>query len=437
MLLFLIPNILAKFTRKFCVKSLPAIVVLMFLVVPFLPVQAIEYGGFGGRPAYPRTDNPSTESIFIHTLEPGAVQQEGVQVINNTASQKTVMVYAADSTPSTGGGFACRQFVESKDDVGGWIALEKSELTLEPGTNEMIPFTITVPQTAGVGEHNGCILIQEKKASIEGQSGASISVRTGMRVAITIPGEIIRKLEIVGFDVVPGATGFSLMSKVKNSGNVSTDANISVVTSYFFGTVLGTNDAKNTVLRGETADWNFEREKPFWGGWYYSNLVVEYDEAPGSEVKDGVKSDAMIVRLEGTPVWFFSWPTLTALIIEVVILLAFILIILLLCLSHGRKRWIKKTWVSYKIQSGNTINSLADRFDVSWKLLARVNKLKPPYALKAGGIISVPGKSVSGKAVPKKSVARKAVSGKSVKSKSVPRKVIVRNKKKFTKKRAK
>jgi len=40
------------------------------------PTHAIEYGGFGGRPAFPRADNARTESIFIHTLEPGAVQKE-------------------------------------------------------------------------------------------------------------------------------------------------------------------------------------------------------------------------------------------------------------------------------------------------------------------------------------------------------------------------
>lgn len=39
-------------------------------------VSAIEYGGFGGRPAFPREDNARTESIFIHTLDPGAVQKE-------------------------------------------------------------------------------------------------------------------------------------------------------------------------------------------------------------------------------------------------------------------------------------------------------------------------------------------------------------------------
>lgn len=39
-------------------------------------LYAIEYGGFGGRPAYPRADNDRTESIFIHTLEPGSEKAE-------------------------------------------------------------------------------------------------------------------------------------------------------------------------------------------------------------------------------------------------------------------------------------------------------------------------------------------------------------------------
>ncbi len=39
-------------------------------------LHAIEYGGFGGRPAYPRADNDRTESIFIHTLEPGSEKAE-------------------------------------------------------------------------------------------------------------------------------------------------------------------------------------------------------------------------------------------------------------------------------------------------------------------------------------------------------------------------
>ncbi len=161
---------------------------------------AIEYGGFGGRPAYPRADNPRTESIFIHTLEPGAVQKEGITVINNSSETKTVLVYAADSTPSTGGAFACKQFAEEQTDVGSWVKLTKNEIKLGAGTTQLIPFTITVPENAGVGEHNGCILIQEKKEKKDGQPGVNLSIRTGLRLAITIPGDIERKLEIMGLD---------------------------------------------------------------------------------------------------------------------------------------------------------------------------------------------------------------------------------------------
>src|SRR3989344_4034401 len=105
---------------------------LMGLGLPLLAMAlfagnalAIETGDFGGRPAYPRPDNPRTESIFVHTLEPGDIQKEGVLTINNSAERKTMLVYAVDSTPSTGGAFACEQLSQTKNDIGAWIALEK------------------------------------------------------------------------------------------------------------------------------------------------------------------------------------------------------------------------------------------------------------------------------------------------------------------------
>lgn len=352
-------------------------------------VFAIEYGGFGGRPAYPRTDNPRTESIFVHTLEPGDVKEEGMLTVNNSAEQKTMLVYAVDSTPSTGGAFACAQASVVAKDVGAWITLAKSEVTLEPGTNELVPFTIRVPQNASVGEHNGCIVMQEKKEKAQAGSGASLSFRTGLRVAITIPGELTRKLELVGFTVTKGKdNSFLLHPQVKNTGNVSIDADAKVITRYFFGLAHFTHGGQYPILRGETSDWNFELKKPFWGGWYRSSFVVEYDENPEAGV--GVKSGKTLTRLEGASIWFWSSPTLAALAIEIVILLALMFGGFLFWLSRKRKNWIKKSWVAYEIKSGEDVNSLAERFNVSWKLLAKANKLKPPYALKSGEKIKVP-----------------------------------------------
>lgn len=360
----------------------------LFLIVA-LPALAIEYGGFGCRPAYPRADNPRTESIFIHIMEPEDVQQEGVLVVNNTAEQKTILVYSVDSTPSTGGAFACEQLAETKKDVGAWIAINKSEVTLDPGTKEIVPFTITVPKNASVGEHNGCIITQEKLKKVEGKSGVQLSFRTGLRVAITIPGELMRELQIAGFSVTPKKDGnLILQPKVKNLGNVSIDADAKVATEYFFGAALSANGGNYPILRGDTSDWNFELKKPFWGGWYKSSFTVSYDKNPEASV--GVQSGKELTTLQGPTVWFFSFPTAGGLAIEIVCFLLIATCLLLLWLAKKQKNWIKHSWVEYEISMGEDIKTLAERSNVSWKIVAKANKLQPPYALKPGEKIKIP-----------------------------------------------
>lgn len=358
-----------------------------FLIID---VNAIEYGGLGGRPAYPRPDNPRTDSIFIHTLELGSSKDEGVRVINNTPETKSIIVYAADSTPSTGGGFACKQFVEDKVDVGAWINLEKTELTLEPGTNELIPFTINVPEIADVGEHNGCILIQEKKENVTEQSGVNLSFRTGLRVAITIPGEIIRKLEIQDFKVLSENDSINIKPQVKNIGNVSIDSKVKVYTDYFFGMRYFEHGGEYPILRGNVSDWNFELPKPFWGGFYKSRLEVEYNEDLGSEIgRDGAGKSSV---LKSDDVWFFSFPSTIGLVIELSILFTLIFVVFITGLAIKRNIWIKKNWVIYRVRPNQDINELAKQFKISWKLLVKVNKLKPPYVLNTGDKIKVPPK---------------------------------------------
>lgn len=231
--------------------------------------------------------------------------------------------------------------------------------------------------------------MQEKKEETNDKSGASLSFRTGLRVVITIPGDLTRNLEIVGFTVKPNNKGgFSLHPLVKNNGNVSIDANAQVTTRYFFGLKYITHGGQYPILRGETSDWNFELKKPFWGGLYVSTFTVEYDE--NQEAGIGIESGKKLTKLVGPSVWFFSFPTLPGLIIEIVVLLLILFAVFLLWLSKKRKRWIKDNWVDYSVKSGENIKSLADKFNVSWKLIAKVNKLEPPYALKTRQKIKVP-----------------------------------------------
>lgn len=353
-----------------------------------IPVSAVEYGGIGGRPAYPRQDNSRTEDIFIHTLEPGSTKDEGVVVVNNSSEKKTILVYSADSTPSSGGGFACKQFVEEKKDVGAWISLSKTEVTLEPKTNEIIPFVISVPGNASVGEHNGCILMQEKKDTTD-TPGMNLSLRTGLRVAITIPGEIKRSLEIVGFAITKRDDGsFLLKPQVKNNGNVSIDTTVNLSTSYFFGPLLMTHGGDYPVLRGETSEWNFELKKPFWGGLFKTSVAIAYDSSNSAGI--GVKTDNPSKIIDGDSKWFFSFPTFPALIIELIILVLIIVLVALIVLYFKRKKWINTTWVDYIVCENEDIMKIAEKHNVSWRLLAKVNSIRPPFTVLSGTKIKVP-----------------------------------------------
>jgi len=479
----------SKLYLAFKYSCLVFFILVIALFVTLDSARAINYGGVGGRPAYPRAENPRTDDIFVHTLKPGASQTEGVLVVNNSDETKTLMVYSADSTPSTEGGFACKQLSEPKNDVGSWItfgapqdtfsllsdpaedddrdgllnqeeeqhstdpndpdtdndgfldgtevnfgydplgagilsndgdiagveisqlegAEEQEDITsvdadnsgmsntqpvlveLSPYSNVLVPFTIVVPPDASVGEHDGCVLVQEKKERQQGQTGVVLSTRTGLRVAITIPGNIIRQLEIVNLQILERTQGGKILHPiVKNSGNVSIDTEVKVLTKSFFGVEIAEHGGEYTILRSDTAEWNFEFEPSFWGGWYKSFLTVEYDSS--SEASTGIESSVPKTVLKHPVVWFFIMPSIGALIIYLIVLLFIILLIFLWWLSRKRKKWISTKWVGYEVKSGDGLKALAQRYDASWRLLAKVNKIKPPYELKPGSVIKVPPK---------------------------------------------
>lgn len=364
--------------------------VTLVLLLVSTKVSAVDYGGIGGKPAYPRTENPRTESIFVHTTEVGKTINEGVKVVNNSAKKKTILVYAVDSEVSSGGAFACKQLAEDKKDVGSWINLEKTEITLDSLKSEVVPFKISVPQNASIGEHNGCIIIQEKKES-SNEPGVNLTFRSGIRVALLIPGDITRKLEIAGFEILQRDNNLRILRpKVKNLGNVSIDANVHVRTDYFFGKNYFDAGGQYPILRGETSDWNFELQKPYWGGFYKSYFTVEYDE--NKEAGVGTSSGKGLTKLNSATTTFFVFPALPALLIELLILALFISLLYLLIRFIKNKKNVKKNWVEYIVGQGENVNTIAERHAVSWKTLAGANKLKPPYNLSEGQVIKVPPK---------------------------------------------
>ncbi len=378
---------------------------LLFFIFPQISFGA----NFGVRPAYPREDNPRTDSIFVQTILPGESKEEGVKVINSTQESKNLLLYARDSIKSSGGGFACIQLLEKNKDVGDWIKFDLSglgedlteikfgqstntiEITIPAGAEVIIPFTISAPIDASVGEHNGCVLVQEIKEKSE-EVGVSLSLRSGLRVAVTVPGEVVRKIEFSSFEIEKKNNSVYLRPSVKNTGNVSIDTDVSVKVKYFFGLTHKDFGGEFPVLRDEVYDFNFELKRPFWGGLYSATAIFSYDE--NSKASIGVESGEKLKKVKSETKWFFTAPTIFGLIIEIGILLIMLIFFAIWRLNKKKKKWIKK-WVPYTVKEGDTLQKISKQNRVHWEVFVEVNKIKPPFILKEGDVVRIPPKKRS------------------------------------------
>lgn len=226
------------------------ILLLFFFLCP-QNVWAIEYMHIGGKPANPDPNIENSESWFIYQLKPGEKKQDALTVLNNFDEAQDLLIYAADGVKSSSGGFAIKQLVEEKKEVGSWvkfypdpapeifqelflasnkdiiqfcdIKLEESgnwtnnelltfkqwcqgkdsvELNLDPMSAQTIDFVFSVPLNLEFGEYTGGILIQKNKPDTTAtQGGLILTTRVGVRIYQTVPGKIFRDLLITDFEL--------------------------------------------------------------------------------------------------------------------------------------------------------------------------------------------------------------------------------------------
>ncbi len=353
-----------------------------------ISVGAVDSGGVGGKPANPRADNPRTESIFVYELKPGDKTSDAVKVINNSATVRTLLVYAVDSQTSSGGAFACAQKVDTPVSVGSWISLSKSQVTLKPGTSENVPFTISAPKTASAGESNGCIVIQDaQQTPVQQGNGITLSFRTALRVAVTVPGEITKGLGFTNLVVNQLENDLVRLSAgLKNTGNVSLDANLDVRLKSLFGTTVQKTGGQYPVLANSEAAFNFEVPQSFWGGWYVAEAVASFNPDTASSLGESGSTKT----IQSEPVRFFVRPKPAALLIEAMAIMALAGLVAFVVIRKLRTKRMRLSGQSFEVEKGDTIQSIANDQGVSWKAIAKLNRLRPPYHLEPGRVLLVP-----------------------------------------------
>ena len=258
--------------------------VASFLLIPF--AQGASLGGVGGKPANPDLDDGETDQWFVYNLAPGESVEDELLVDNSTDQTVIVKLYPADSTPSTDGGFALDQEVESRDDVGAWVTLSQTGLTLGPRESVVVPFTLSVPDdpSLDVGEHAGGILIQPVVENVD-QGGIQLQLRTGVRIYVTLPGAVVEDMSFSEFSVDLSKPDFvGARVSITNEGNTSEDISLvlnAVPAWPWMGELLKSYpvevERSLQVLRDSSLTSSFELPRPFFGVLNVS-AEVSYDD---------------------------------------------------------------------------------------------------------------------------------------------------------------
>ncbi len=368
---------------------LSAVVALGLSLLLFSNAAHAATGGIGGRPANPVADNPRSQSIFIYTLDTNQTKDDQVLVSNNSDQTRTISFYSVDGVVTNTGAYTCKQKSEAFTDAGAWVSLAKSQITLGPGSSEKVDFRVSVPSSASVGEHSACIVFQDDQD--EGQETGNIRLRTrqAIRMAITVPGDLQRSIAINSFSVKDNNKIQQYNLSLQNSGNVSADVNTSITLKSIFGATEYQDGGQYPVMRDQKLELVFDNtDLPFWGGWYIAQAEVNYDKQAGSFGVSASQQDLTSIKSQSIVV--FIAPSFWALVIYVSITLLVIGLVVYLFIRRGLAKKRTKTWQTYLVENGDTIQSVADAVDMKWKKLAKINKLKAPYVLTTNQNILIP-----------------------------------------------
>ena len=333
-----------------------------FLSLPLIAGAQSDSQGLGGRPALPRADEPRSDSIFIHTLEPGQQVKDAVLVVNNTQEAKKVRVYSTDSMLASGGTFTCEQFGDTKDEVGAWVSLTQEPFVLDAQSSQQVPFAVAVPTGTAVGQKDGCIVVEEQPDEEALQPGINIQTRSGIRLSIMVPGDEIRSLRVTDFKIDKTGQEPVLALTVLNEGNVDLPFYLHlVVRTVPFGRGVMSDGGEFLTLAGQSSTYNFKIPKTFWGGWLKATTVIEVDGQGYTGMREQVVAEKDMMRMTGAnfddrmknhehPSWAdennlplagpslvtFVMPAAGALAIYAAVL-AFIIVLIILLVRHAAK----------------------------------------------------------------------------------------------------
>lgn len=317
-------------------------------------------------------------------LNPGESIESSLDLINQYNVPTTIKIYTSDGTSTNTGSFTVKTRTQEKNNVGLWITPETNLITLNPLETKELHYTINIPENTTPGDYGGGISAEPTNTSDTSESSGTrviVSTRIVNPIFITVKGEKITDYNWDKFTHQYDNRHIFQMDFI-NKGNTIIKINGTIEIRDIFQKSSSIPINEITLLNNETTQikkaW---QEKPFWGIFTATaKLTVE-------ELDPVNQTFSKIEQLnKGTTFTVIPWIFLFILTCLVV------LIISAFKIKKNIFNNYKKKCSIYEVRESDTINKIATQLNVQWKLIAKINDLKPPYNIEPGQKILVPSK---------------------------------------------
>ncbi|GIH20380.1 WxL protein peptidoglycan domain-containing protein [Rugosimonospora africana] len=264
---------------------------------------------------------PDGRSRFDYQLGPAKVVHDYVGVANFGATAATFHVYASDAVNTPSGGFDLLPGDKTPTDIGAWVTLAQSTVTVPPHARANVPFTLTIPANATPGDHVGGIVAA---VQLPGQQGSvRLERRVGSRIYLRIPGNLVPSLAVTGLHSSYHGTLNPLRGgavrvdyTVRNTGNIRLSSRQLVDVTSMFGTTMdsATPPTLPELLPGQSYHAALTlRGAPF------GPVGVTAKMTPGAVTGDTYTASLTAAALgtahRSATIWAVPWPQLAVLVL--------------------------------------------------------------------------------------------------------------------------
>ena len=317
-----------------------------------------------------------------YELKPTESREDVLTIVNNSAQETyRLKIYAVDSAQSSDGVVAFKTSEKDQKHIGEWVKFNQSEITIKPGETSLQPYQINIPEKTGPGLYQGALVAEVESTQSNGKQIKIVS-RIIEPIYISIPGRKTIKYQIEQFNYqeINGQPTFHL--KINNDSNVLLKTEI---TLRIEGTLLNQPYTLSlnhpTILQGDSFEKTFKLPNPPLFGNYKASLNVkffEYDVAKESLTELDTIDKELDFNL-------IPYQCLAVLLILIILIMTFER----LRRHYFKDKIIEETFI-HVVKRGETIVSIGESYQASWKKIAQLNKLNKPYLIRPGQELTLP-----------------------------------------------